>query len=399
MSERYTVISSDCHAGAPIDTYRDYLDPDYRDEFDAWRGAYSNPFRDLQGGKRARNWDNEQRISELASDHVVAEVVFPNTVPPFFPTGALVARPPVERAEYERRWAGLKAHNRWMAEVFCSGEFAKRRAGIAQVFLNDIDEAIAEAIWAQENGLRGGILLPTVPDDTDIAPLYAPEYDRLWAVCADRGIVVNMHSGSGHPSYGSYPAADIMWLVETSWYAHRPLWQVIMSGVFERNPKLKFVMTESGCSWVPSTLQMLDGFHMQMQFGRVGELNFQDATPLPLKPSEYFARNVWMGVSFPGKRDGRAIQQVGVDRVMWGNDYPHHEGSYPYSLESMQLAFPDTSDTDLRKVFSENAARVYDFDLDALAPFGAEAGPTIEQIHTPLEKTPKGATSPAFYSM
>ncbi|HEY1741244.1 MAG TPA: amidohydrolase, partial [Acidimicrobiia bacterium] len=168
MSERYTVISSDCHAGAPIATYRDFLDPKMRDEFDAWRGGYANPFRDLQGGKRARNWDDEMRISELASDHVVAEVVFPNTVPPFFPTGALVARPPATREEYEQRWAGLKAHNRWLAEAFCSGEYAPRRAGIAQVFLNDIDDAIDEAVWAHEHGLRGGILLPTVPDDTDV---------------------------------------------------------------------------------------------------------------------------------------------------------------------------------------------------------------------------------------
>ncbi len=397
MSDRYTVISSDCHAGASIDTYREYLDPALRDDFDAWRGEYANPFRDLQGGSRARNWDNERRIRELADDGVVAEVVFPNTVPPFFPTGALVARPPATRDEYDHRWAGLRAHNRWLAD-FC-GEHAVRRAGIAQVFLNDIDDAIAEAIWAHEHGLRGGILLPTVPDDTDIAPLYAPDYDPLWQVCAERGIVVNMHSGSGHPAYGSYPAADLMWLVETSWYAHRPLWQVIMSGVFERHPNLKFVLTESGCSWVPSTLRMLDGFHMQMQYGRVGELNFQDATPLPLKPSDYFNRNVWMGVSFPGAREGAALRKVGIDKVMWGNDYPHHEGSYPFSLASMQLAFPDTTDAELRQMLSANAAKVYGFDVDALAPFGDACGPTMEQIHTPLESIPKGATSPAFFAM
>ena len=92
--ERYLLLSADCHAGASLDTYRDYLDPEWREEYDAWRGRYSNPFRDLQGGGRTRNWDGERRQHELEADGVVGEVLFPNTVPPFFPTGAVIARPP-----------------------------------------------------------------------------------------------------------------------------------------------------------------------------------------------------------------------------------------------------------------------------------------------------------------
>src|SRR6185295_20393417 len=60
--DRYTIISSDCHAGANHETYREYLDPKYRDDFDAWREKYKNPFRDLQDGGRIRNWDDERRI-------------------------------------------------------------------------------------------------------------------------------------------------------------------------------------------------------------------------------------------------------------------------------------------------------------------------------------------------
>ena len=66
--DRYLLLSADCHAGAALDTYRDYLDPAWRDEFDAWRGQYSNPFRDLQGGGRTRNWDSARRTSELEAD-------------------------------------------------------------------------------------------------------------------------------------------------------------------------------------------------------------------------------------------------------------------------------------------------------------------------------------------
>ncbi len=110
-TDHYVLISADCHAGGSHEMYREYLDPGYRDEFDRWRGAYTNPFRDLQGGGRSRNWDDERRIAEQEADGCVAEVVFPNTVPPFFPTGAVVARPP-QPDEFELRLAGIRAHNR-----------------------------------------------------------------------------------------------------------------------------------------------------------------------------------------------------------------------------------------------------------------------------------------------
>ena len=50
--------------------YREYLDPAYRDDFDAWREKYKNPFRDLQDGGRVRNWDDERRIGDLDAEGV-----------------------------------------------------------------------------------------------------------------------------------------------------------------------------------------------------------------------------------------------------------------------------------------------------------------------------------------
>src|SRR4051794_10931707 len=137
----YVVISADCHAGANHATYREYLEAKYHQAFDDWRGEYKNPFRDLQGDGRTRNWDDERRITDLEADGVVGEVVFPNPVPPFFPTGAVVARPP-QPDEYELRLAGIRAHNRWLAD-WCAGR-PERRAGIGQIFLNDVDDAIAD---------------------------------------------------------------------------------------------------------------------------------------------------------------------------------------------------------------------------------------------------------------
>src|SRR5947209_13141140 len=88
------VISADSHAGGSHAQYREYLDDDWREEFDAWRGRYKNPFRDLQTDGRTRNWDSELRLREQEAEGVVAEVLFPNTVPPFFPTGSVIAPAP-----------------------------------------------------------------------------------------------------------------------------------------------------------------------------------------------------------------------------------------------------------------------------------------------------------------
>src|SRR3954453_6229789 len=197
--DHYTIISADCHAGANHETYRDYLASKYLDDFAAWRGKYKTPFRDLQDGGRVRNWDDERRNGDEERDGIVGEGVFPNTVPPFFPSFVLFAQP-ARPEEYEHRLAGIRAHNRWL-EDFCSRS-PERRAGIGQIFLNDIDDAIEDVRWIKEHGLRGGILLPTIPPDVHwIKQLNHPDYDRLWAVCQDLDVPVNCHGGTGSPSY------------------------------------------------------------------------------------------------------------------------------------------------------------------------------------------------------
>ncbi len=392
----YTIISADGHAGANLDTYREYVPSSHHDPFDDWRGAYKNPFRDLQGGTRERNWNDERRVGELEADGIVAEVIFPNTVPPFFPTGALVARPP-SRDDLELRWIGLHAHNRWLAD-WCALR-PERRAGIAQIFLNDVDRAIEEVCFAKEHGLRGGILLPGIPPDLqhEIKMYADPCYEPLWQVCEDLEVVVNHHSGNGAPDYGSYPSSGLLWMVETSFFSHRAFWHLILAGVFERYPSLQFVITETGMGWIPETLAQLDMFHAQMAAGRVGELGFAADARTLRAPSEYWEQNCFVGVSFPGPREARAIDALGAHKVMWGGDYPHHEGTYPYSKESLRLAFAERDEATLRAVLGENAARVYGFDLPTLDVLAASCGPTPEEVCAPLDSVPKGATSPAFY--
>jgi predicted TIM-barrel fold metal-dependent hydrolase len=394
-ADRYTIISSDCHAGGSHQQYREYLESEYHEQFDAWRGRYKNPFRDLQDDGRTRNWDDERRVRELDADGVVAEVVFPNTVPPFFPTGAVIAPAP-SAEDFALRLAGIRAHNRWLAD-FCAAH-PHRRAGLAQIFLNDVDVAVEDVRWAKEHGLAG-VLLPGVSPDTPwIDPLFSPVYDPLWAVCEQLEMPITHHSGgSGIPKYPKLPVTNVMFVLESGWFANRALWHLVMSGVFERFPGLVFVMTEQGSAWIPDVLARMDGLHAQMTSGRIGELGVPAEAVLPHRPSDYFRRNCFVGASFPSPADAAAFHGIGIDRVMWGSDYPHHEATYPFSRESLRRSFPNWAEQDLRLVLAENAARVYGFDLSALAPIAAEHGPTVAEVATPLDTIPRRATSPAFF--
>jgi predicted TIM-barrel fold metal-dependent hydrolase len=390
---RYTMISSDCHAGANHATYREYLAKEWHDEFDAWRNRYKNPFRDLQDDGRTRNWDNERRIRELHEDGTVGEVVFPNTVPPFFPTGSTIAPAP-KPEDYERRLAGVMAHNRWLVDFVAVDPVG--RAGLGQIFLNDIDQAVEGVYWAAEHGMKG-ILLPGVSPDTPwIEPLYSPNYDPIWRAVEETGLVLTSHSGAtGVPNFGQYRISTVMYVMEAGFFANRSLWHLVMSGVFERFPKITYVMTEQGTRWVLDVLERMDHIGAQMAKGRVGELGAASDTPLTMKPSDYFRRNCYIGASFPGREEALAMREVGIDRIMWGSDYPHHEATSPYSKESLSYAFYDFTPAELRMILSENIAKVYGFDLAALDPLGQQFGPTVAEVAT-RQDPPAGATSPAF---
>ena len=386
-ADPYTIISADTHAGGSHADYRGYLEARFLEDFDAWRAKYRNPWKDLKDDRRARNWDSELRWEQQNADGVVAEVVFPNTVPPFFP-GFVLFAPPPKPEQYDKRLAGIRAHNRWLAD-FCA-EAPERRAGIGQIFTNSIDDAISDVHWIADNGLRGGVLLPNVaPDAHWVKPVHHRDYDPLWETLQELDMPVNIHGGTGVPNYGDHPASMILYINEVCYFSQRPIILMLLSGVFERFPKLRVVMTETGASWVPSLLERLDRTMSRINStGQTGEIRYHPEALLPMLPSEYFKRNVWLGVSQPGPADADAISVVGVDHMMWGNDYPHDEGTYPFTREHLRQVFIDQSVETKRAILGGNAARFYDFDMDKLAPFGREFGPTVQELSEPLTELP-----------
>ena len=387
--DRYIVISADTHAGGSHQQYREFLDPKYRDTFDAWREKYKNPFKDLKDTDlRVRNWDGDRRDHDMNTDGVVGEVIFPNTVPPFFPNFVLFAQPPTPD-EYELRHAGIQAHNRWMADYV--SQKPEARAGIGQIFLNDLDDAIADVEWCHANGLRGGVLISSVPPTCDwIKPLYDPFYDPLWKRCAELDVPVNAHSGTGGPVYQKAPAMPLVHFLEIPFYSQRPLVYMILGGVFERVPNLKFVLTEAGCAWIPPLLGQLDDLMAGMRSNAVGEMRFDGEIVPPKSATEYFRQSCYVGVSQPTPADVKAaLGPVGIDRVMWGSDYPHEEGTHPYTREHLRQVMGHLPPEQLQQILAGNAAKLYHFDLDALRPAADKFGPTVAEIAEPLTALPE----------
>jgi hypothetical protein len=120
---------------------------------------------------------------------------------------------------------------------------------------------------------------------------------------------------------------------------------------------------------------------------------------LRLKPSEYFARQCHVGASFIRPQEVALRKAVGVDKIMWGSDFPHREGCWPWSADHLRLAFAGVDPAEVQAMVGGNAAALYGFDLDALAPVAARVGPAVDEVAVPLppDKIPDEAVRcPAF---
>ncbi|MCS5634976.1 MAG: amidohydrolase [Myxococcota bacterium] len=384
--DRYLVISSDCHAGLPPEQYRDYLDPRFRDAFDAALpiqieateqaakkflvADINEDWRHGREEKLAGAWDHDMRLQVLDHDGIAGEVIFPDGItemnmPPF---GAGISLP-TEDVVPELQWAGARAHNRWLAELCQMAP--ERRAGIAIVPVCwDVDEAVREARWAKENGLRGVML----PVRWGKQPGYHhPRYDPFWAACQEMGLVVNFHSGPAPmEDYGDGPGMVGIYISEVVLWLVRPLTFMLWGGVFERFPQLRVAITEGTAIWVPEYLRLLDFRYEETPYSaKLGDYR----SHLSLKPSEYFARNVLIGASCMPRREAEMRHEIGVEKIAWGSDYPHPEGTWPETAEQMTQTFRGLPEDEVAMMLGENAANWYGFESDKLEAVVASVGP------------------------
>lgn len=397
MSDRYLVISSDTHAGPPAERYRDYLDPAYRDAFDEHlrqarlelqfrrQALNAQEFEDQwmaltgDGGRRA-SWDPIERDRELDQEGVAAEVIFPDAdvlageaSAPF--SAGLGSSGELDGGEV---MAGAVAHNRWLSEL-CSHS-PERRCGVATVpILHDVPGALAEVERLAAQGFRA-IMIPTL---WSTKPSYNdPIYEPVWSACEEAGLVVHVHSGGASRDIAIGPGMIATYATEAWFWAARPLWILLWAGVFDRHPRLRFALTEDGAWWVPGMVKRMDekwlGGHNTAKLGttfteHVGRL-----------PGDYFGTNIFLGASTPSREEIELRHQIKVEAFLWGNDFPHPEGTWPHTRESIRSSFHDVPPEEARRMLGGNAAEVYRFDVDKLAGVAQRIGPTAAEVHRPL---------------
>ena len=143
-------------------------------------------------------------------------------------------------------------------------------------------------------------------------------------------------------------------------------------------------------------MRQLDGMYMAWKAGAIGEIDTTKDPALKELPSFYAKRNCWYGASFPGPPDIKGRDIVGVDKILWGNDYPHYEGCYPYSRENMRFAFSEVDPKEVRMMLGENAANLYGFDLAVLESAAARAAITEDLVATTLDEIPADSTCITF---
>jgi predicted TIM-barrel fold metal-dependent hydrolase len=378
VDQRVVVVSADCHAGpervadyephTPValrDALRDYVAQ--IDAFEAGRVSGGG-----RGGAVTRDdrglWDMGVRSAQLDADGVVAEVIFPQGSVPFARYPAVGGDAAVDWVTTpEQRDAGPGIYNRWLAE-FCSVD-PEVHFGVAVVPIADVEEAAKEVARARQLGLRGGISLPPVRTDLSYNDR---AYDRLWAACQDHEMVINLHGGAGM-TYRGGPETTALIFSETDFFSHRSLWFLIFGGVFERFPRLRLAITEQRAHWVPATLSELDSIYRSPRCAAV-------RAELPRLPSEYFATNCYVGASFMSKPECDIRHQIGVDRIMWGSDYPHTEGVWPWVSQALRWTFNGVADDELRAMLGGNAIECYRFDAERLGERAEQIGPIVADI-------------------
>lgn len=411
---RLLVISSDCHAGALPADYMPYLDREFHQAAEKWWLQYAREmmarvgtffdqeaaadFAEKAGNEgsgkfqqdamrvarqasdeqlrefladansaiapRRGEYDAAVRLRELEEDGIAAEVVFPQMAP--FGAGLMMYRHQVTPAQ---RAAGNRAYNRFLADLCRTNP--GRHAGVAVIDVDDIAATVREIRSCHALGLFGGVLLPSHTGDQPYYHHYQ-RYAPLWEVCEELNLPVHAHSGWS-PDYGDVPSATPMYISEVDMWAHRPFTALLWSGAFERHPQLKMVFTETGCSWILETLRTLD-------FKANNPIFAHFTRDLSLTPREYFQRNCYIGASFLPRHEIGDRYRIGVDKLMWGSDYPHMEGTWPNTMDRLRETFHDVDEGEIRDIMGNTAVEVYGFDRAQLRQVADRIGPELEQI-------------------
>lgn len=379
------VISADTHVGEPA-AMRAYLPEKFRDRLPELVIGDDGHIRFLVKGEEvlgaprkppgridlmkefrtdaSQGTDIERRFRDMAMEGVDAAVLFPNL--------GLSNSRGTDSAEYCHAWA--RAHNEFVRETFAP--FHHRLKPAAMLAVEDDDEMLKEA----ERCIGLGFCTLFLPANVPWKPYRLPVYEPLWSMAEEAGIPITFHVFSGNLAFHA-DFADLAAMGPDRLDAYRkitekeqgsdellnstvvgmaagmaPIVELTASGVLEGHPDLKIVVTEAECGWLAWVLHAMDQMNRRRHLGM---------KKLDLEPSEYFLRQGAITITDDPVALGN-VAFTGTDILLWGNDYPHDEGSFPESAPLIRRIRDELEPAAAHHVLCGHAARLYGFDLDYL---------------------------------
>lgn len=373
---KYLMISVDTHLMPPLSLFKERLDPKWHSKLarvekreDGERyiivpgmrpeRLINYPFtgddlaRSLAGGDTRFVDDHGDlvglaRIRDQARDGVDGEVIFPN--------GPVLLMWSSDDVEFVA--AQCRAWNDWAWEV-CA-PFKDKCNPAAALPTASVELSVREVERVAKMGYRT-LIMPCKPiwGPHDVAHINynLPVFDPLWAAIQDHDLAICYHISTGKDPRAARGngGAVINFVVHSLSPTIEPIVNMCASGVFERFPKLRAATIEADAGWVPWVLQKMDEGYLKH--------HFWVRPKLKALPSEYYKSNCYASIG-EDKVAIDLIEQYGLqNNLMWANDYPHHEGSWPYSAQAIERSFgQNMTEATRAKVLGLNAARVFRFD-------------------------------------
>jgi predicted TIM-barrel fold metal-dependent hydrolase len=287
------------------------------------------------------------RLADHDADGIEVELMFPNK-------GLLCWASPdsVFAMAMCRQW------NRW-AQQFCGEHMlgaAPRILPTALLACGDQAGAMREIRWAADAGFRAVCLGNSVkygPKHFGELEYNDPSFEPMWSLLEETGLVVTFHVSTGRDprAVGGNGGAIINYVCHSMETTLEPLVQMIASGVFERHPRLRAGLVESGIGFVPWLIETLDY--------AAKAHHFWVRPTLKELPSTYFRNHCFATFQddAAGLRYAEDLDLTG--NLIWANDYPHHEGSWPHSAQVIERTMSHLSDASRARILGENAAKLF----------------------------------------
>ena len=299
----------------------------------------------------------EQRLQEQDVDGVDAEILFTAV------SGFQLWRGISDDEAFN---AVIHAYNTFLAEEYCAPD-RDRLIALGVIPDTGIDDAIAEMEYCARAGLRG-IALYSFPNGKSCP---TPEDDRFWAAALDLNMPVSAHvSFADKPGpkfrYQRAPAglassADPVGRMTRFSQGGGNMLQLIMAGVFDRFPDLQIYWAETQIGWVPHFFSQTDDNYERCRYWAERHFGLQ---PLRRPPSEYLKEHTYWGFVYD-PLGVKLRDYVGVDRAMWGADFPHAAGDWPESRRVLDEMFAGVPDDDRYKMTCGNAVDFFHLDNTA----------------------------------